>query len=254
MGTLVPTIGLVQVSLQARADRYMYIPLIGLAIAVSWSAVDVFGATRRGRCALLVAALAACAALATASYGQVQYWKDSLTLFERARAVTERNYFAHNGIGFAHLESTSPDRLERAEAHFREATRIEPRWALPHRGLAIALVEQDDLVGAIAELRAFLDIEPNDQSAYESLGTVLARAERYTEALTVLERALELGGDSALLRARLGTAAARAGRFPEARTHLTEALRQRPDWSQIATQLAELSAVEGPLNDAASKN
>ncbi len=199
LGTLVPTIGLVQVSLQARADRYMYIPLIGLAIAVGWGAVDALGRWRAGRLALPALACAVVGALAIASHRQVGTWRNTLALFERAAAVTRDNYFAEHGIAAVHLEA---GRYAEAERHFLRAVQLEPRWLPPHRGLAEARYRQGDREGAVSALREALRFWPDEPEVHRELGALLLETGREAEARHHLARALAGPGPPPALRAR----------------------------------------------------
>ena len=108
LGMLVPTIGLVQVGSQAHADRYMYLPLAGLAIALAWGAPDLCAARARRRVALAGAALLVVALLAVATRLQLRHWHDSVALFEHALAVTEDNHIAHAQLGAAYAEQRTP--------------------------------------------------------------------------------------------------------------------------------------------------
>ena len=251
IATLIPTLGLVQVGLQARADRYMYIPLIGIALAVAWGAAAL---ARNRLWSQRIAAgvgAAACIALALTASRQVDHWRNTLALFEHATAVTAGNYYAHNGIAGEHLEA---GRLDAAETHYREALRAAPDWAEPHLGLANVLVTRRDLAGAVAEYRAALDIYPDHPVAHLQLGIVQLERGQATRALVQLERAqtlartsVELDVESAELRASLGIALARTGNPSAAVPHLEAAVRRRPDFSVARAELAWVLATSGDL-------
>ena len=237
LGTLVPVLGLIQVSLQAHADRYVYIPLTGLSIAVTWGAVDLFGRSRAGRAALVLAAVAACLAMGIVSYHQVGYWRDSRSLFERAAAVTGDNYFAQNGIATVYYEQ---GQLDLAREHYREAIRLEPRWPLPHLGLAQVFIAAGQRLRAIETYRTLLETNPSYPIAHERLAVQLALEERFAEATDHFLRAVSLGLDTAEVHARLGTSAARSGQTELARKHLDLALLRRPGWSSVASERSRL--------------
>jgi hypothetical protein len=126
LGMLVPVAGIVHVGMQARADRYMYLPQIGLTIAFSWAAVDAFAARQHGRSALAAVAAVTLIALAAVSHQQVGHWRDSIALFTRAVAVTEENHLAQYNLGTALGQA---GRIEEAEAHRAEALEIMKRAA-----------------------------------------------------------------------------------------------------------------------------
>lgn len=139
LGTLVPVIGLVQVGAQAMADRYTYIPLVGLFLIVGW-AVPADAAQRHAwRWTLTVFAGAILAACAGLSRIQVGYWRDSETLFRRALRVTRDNWLAHNNLGVALKEAGRPREEEMEQ--YRQAIRLRPDYAEAHYNLGVALWE-----------------------------------------------------------------------------------------------------------------
>jgi tetratricopeptide (TPR) repeat protein len=140
--TLVPVIGIVQVGVQAHADRYMYLPLQGLAIAVAWGAVDLVGGSPLRRRALAAAAGVLIAVLAVAAHRQVATWRDSLTLFGRAVALDPQNLVAQHRLAVA---LRAADRLDEAQQHYQEILRREPRWALAWLELGGLVEERGDL-------------------------------------------------------------------------------------------------------------
>lgn len=237
LGALVPMIGIVQVSLQARADRYMYLPVVGLSIAVAWGAVDLFGGSRRRHAALACIGGIACAALAVGAHQQVGFWRNSEALFEHALSATTDNYFAHNGIATVHLESRQ---FDLAEPHYREAIRLEPRWPLPHLGLARTLEATGRLEAALEVFAGLLQVDPQNADAHVGAGGLLARADRFEEALEHYDAALALGRDTAEVRAYAGRCAARLGRVDAALVHLDAALAHRPGWTAVELERRNL--------------
>jgi protein O-mannosyl-transferase len=173
--SLVPVIGLVQVGLQARADRYSYVPLIGIFIIVAYGAPEVLlGSGKENparRRAFSVCAAAALAAFGIASYRQTGYWKDSVSLYSHALTAVEDNWFAHNGMGMilrqeAQSLADSGDtqlalgKYRKALWHFREVIRILPQYADAHNSLATCLTALGDHEEALAELRKTISLEP----------------------------------------------------------------------------------------------
>ena len=165
VGTLVPVIGLVQVGEQAMADRYTYVPLIGLFIMIAWGIPDVLGrgdaeTRRRGdvavpaegfrdRVVLPAVAAAVIGAFMVCSWIQVGYWQDDLSLFRHATEVTKDNYIAHANVGTA---LASRGRTEQASEEFREAIRIQPDAPKPHYNLAVMLYQMGEYSEAWKEL------------------------------------------------------------------------------------------------------
>jgi len=154
LGMLVPMIGLIQVGEQARADRYMYLPLIGLSIAIAWGAHGVVRG-RNGLRLLAAIGIVAVAALSARSWDQVGKWRDSRTLFEHAISVTDGNYSAHIGLG----DMLRFDRLyAEAAVQYAIAADISPRWARAHLSHARAMAAMGDLDGAVASFERALGL------------------------------------------------------------------------------------------------
>ncbi len=275
LGSLVPVIGLVQVGMQARADRYSYLPLIGISLAVAFGARDLLAARRRTAAVLGGAAVAALAAVA---HAQVDTWRDGLSLFERAAAVTRDNFFAHHGLGAEYLER---GRLALARAHYAEAARIQPGWGAAHVGLADVLAEEGRLEEAILRYRRGLALAPDDARGHANLGWALVEAGRTGPGLAHYRRALELSppGRHARIHARmgnaflerneprravrhfrsalasdpgfdtarggLGVALLRIGRLDEARPEIEAALRADPQNPDLHVAAAQLAAQRG---------
>jgi tetratricopeptide (TPR) repeat protein len=191
--TLLPVIGLVQVGLQAHADRYTYLPLVGIFVAGVWGVSEPLARSPALRRALVPLALAASAACLVLTRLQTATWRDSTTLFERAVAVTEDNYVAHNHLGLALM---GQGRLAEARAHFEEAVRIQPRYPDARNNLAGVLLNQGHLEPAIAELRQLVEYAPHDAAAHRSLAALLRKAGRTDEAAAAVREAerIESGG------------------------------------------------------------
>ena len=161
--TLAPVVGIVQVGWQARADRYTYIPLIGIFLGVVWAVSDRFA----DRPALLSSmASAAIVMLGIGAFVQAGYWRDSETLFRHALAVTVDNAVAHNDLGTALLRRQL---LSQAQEHFAAAVRIDPAFAEAHSNLGVALGRQGRIDEAILEFRRALDLEPDYPDARRNL-------------------------------------------------------------------------------------
>jgi tetratricopeptide (TPR) repeat protein len=219
LGMPVPTIGLVQVGSQALADRYMYLPLAGLALALTWGAADLVGTRGPRGAALAAAGVLVIGLLAGATRTQLQYWRDSFSLFSHALEVTERNHIAHAFLGAAYAE-----RGQTAETirHYREAVRIRPEFRTAANNLAWLLATARDpslrdpvLAVSLAESAA-APPAPANPAVLDTLAAAYAAAGRYGEAARVAEQALlqaEAAGPAALaaqIRERL--ALYRAGR------------------------------------------
>jgi len=195
LGTLVPVIGIVQVGSQAMADRYTYLPLIGLGIAVAWGASDACARLPGRRLVLPVVACAVIAALATTASIQVRHWRDSTSLFQHALAVTRRNHVAHSYLGAALLE-----RGQTADAifHYREALRLRPDLLTVTNNLAWLLAtgrderHRDPGAAVVIAERAVRLTERRDPAVLDTLAAAYASAQRFDEAARSMRRAIEI--------------------------------------------------------------
>jgi len=237
LGTLVPVIGLVQVGGQPRADRYTYLPTIGLAIAAVWGMASLARSRplRRAACA---AAAAALVALSAATAAQLTYWRDGASLLGRTLELDPANTVARNNLGLLLLGQR---RWAEAEAQFREAVRADPREALPRHNLGLALKARGRHEEAVAEFKAALraPLSPARASTvHSSLADALLRLDRRQEAAAHAGRALALvpGNDSAAFT--LGTSLLMDDRLAEAVEPLAQAARGLPAHAAAHTNLA----------------
>ncbi|HEY8153599.1 MAG TPA: tetratricopeptide repeat protein [Myxococcota bacterium] len=249
VGMLVPVIGLVQVGMQARADRYLYLPLIGLSIAVAWGVPDLLGQGRGVRRLLPAAACGAIAALAGAAWLQVAVWRDTITLFEHTLAVTRDNFVAHHALATSY---TRLGRLPEARAHFEEAVLLKPSWAAAQVELAALLDRLGEPEGAIAHYQQALREKPEHAAAQGNLGLLLFHAGRPADAIPHLEKALSLregdpGGDRtwAQIAYALGFALLQTGRVADAAPRLEQALAGGADTAAVHQALAVVSLAAG---------
>jgi Flp pilus assembly protein TadD len=234
LGTLAPVIGMIQVGHQSRADRYTYVPLIGISIMAAWAAAEAFEKWPRARQVLAGVAIVSCAWWALVTWLQIPYWKDSAALYTRAIAVTEGNYLAHLNLGvdmaaeghypeaarelFTSIEE-NPDqpharnslggvlftmgRRDEALEQFTQAIRLEPGNAEAHGNFGNALVEVGRIDDAIRELNTALKLNPGMATAYYGLGRVLVMQGRAQDAVTYFNEALRINPGFAAARAEL---------------------------------------------------
>jgi tetratricopeptide (TPR) repeat protein len=222
---LAPVIGLVQVGQAAMADRYTYLPLIGLTVMVAWGAREAVASRRvlsrvvAGLGAVVVVALAALTA------DQVRTWRSSVTLFEHALRVTERNHVAHTNLGLA---LAGEGRLDEATAHLLAALRIAPGSPIANGLLAEARVRQGRLDDARRHFNAALRAEPEKLRWLAGLAAVMLDQEQYRRAESKYREALRIHPESAQLHAGLGLALLNRDRVDEAIASLEEARRLEP--------------------------
>jgi protein O-mannosyl-transferase len=187
LGTMLPVIGLIQVGEQAMADRYTYIPLIGPAIALIWAGSDLLGSKLRKFGVSL--ALAWFTILTLLSARQVQYWRDSITLFERTLAVTSANPLAHFGLGIALAAAGEP---AKASEQYRAALAIDPAYDKARYNLSLSLIQRKQWQEAETELRVIIAANPNHVIAQINLASVLGKLGRSEEGIPHLEAALRI--------------------------------------------------------------
>jgi tetratricopeptide (TPR) repeat protein len=189
LGTLVPVIGLVQVGSQASADRYTYVPLIGIFVALVWWVGEVLTQLRCKPALAGVAGALVLAPLSIVSATQVGYWRDNTTLFRRALAVTERNWLAWNSLGNEQLEHGD---LDRALASFEEALRILPGYADAAYNSGLVHLQRLDRERACALFSKAVALDPQHLDAWNGLGVAQMNLGRYGEALQSFDAALRI--------------------------------------------------------------
>jgi len=187
LGMLVPVIGLLQVGWQGHADRYTYLPQIGLYIAVTWAVIDLSRSWRFQQIALGIAAAVVLSALTWASRLQTFYWRDSETLFTHALAVTSNNDVALNNLGIICLDK---GRLDDAISKLQAAIDLRPENAPAHDNLAKALLRKGQVSEAMVHYRKFLELEPGNVEARNTLGTALIQQGHVREAIDQWQEAL----------------------------------------------------------------
>jgi tetratricopeptide (TPR) repeat protein len=246
LGTLVPVIGLVQVGMQSLADRYTYIPLIGIFIMLAWGGWELVSLWRMPAVVSAIGAalvLIACMALTRA---QLSYWQDSESLFQRMIAVTEGNYMAHYNLGNLYSRQ---DKLADAEQQYEAAVRAEPNYAEAQNNLGTVLLRQGRFDEAIAHHSAAIRIRP-EYLYYFNLANALAGAGRSAEAITDYRQALRLDPNSSAAHHNLGLVLQAEGKSEEAVTEFRAALRLQPDHESAEYNLANRLADAGRLDEA----
>lgn len=249
LGSLVPVIGLVQVGWQAHADRYTYLPLIGIFVTVVWGVADL-GKGRKSYCTLgRVAFVTVVLALAWTARAQVMTWRDSSTLWSHALEVTSNNAVAHTGAGDAF---TSAGQHELALRHYAEAFRISPQTSRYRQTYAaslsrhgLALLDGGRRAEGMRALVEAIRLDPALAVARTNLATALADAGRLAEALTHFEEVLRLesASVSATTLNNLGTVLAQLGRFEEAESRFREAVSRDPAFAQARENLERVRAI-----------
>ncbi len=236
---LVPVIGLLQFGVFTRADRFTYLPQIGVYVALAWGAADVCRSWSYRRSVCGIASALVLTVLMGCAWRQVSFWRDSETLWTHTLACTSRNKLAHNNLGNFLADR---ERLAEAVAHYRQALAIDPRYVDAHFNLGAALFSQGQYDEAIAQYRQALKIQPDFVLAHNNLGEVLARQGRLDEALAQYRKALEIQPDFVLALNNLGEVLARRGRPDEAISQYHKVLKILPDYVETLKNLAWLLA------------
>ncbi|HTX34632.1 MAG TPA: tetratricopeptide repeat protein [Bryobacteraceae bacterium] len=242
LGMLVPVIGLVQVGVQAMADRYTYVPLVGLSLALVWLAADLVEPHPALRTAAAATAVAALVALAGAAYRQTAYWKDSRTLFEHTLAVTRNNHLIQNNLGV--IVARDGDSA-RAVALYRAALATAPDYAEARANLGHELVKSGHLDEALPNLQKAVQLNPKLAVAHGDLGLLLAARGRYEEARGEIERSLSLAPDDAENQSNLCYVLTHLGHAEEAIPHCQAALRINPGLANARLNLDNATAALG---------
>jgi len=249
LGTLVPVIGLVQVGAQAIADRYTYVPLIGLFIMIAWGAFDLVKGWRHRQVGLTLSAGLLLFGFTTCTWLQVHHWKNSTTLFQHALRLNSQNYLAHNNLGAALLKQ---GKIEEGVLHYTRALEINPNYWLAHSNLGGYLVGQGDVEQAMRHCSEAVRLKPDSPEAHNNLGLALVLQGRIEEAITHYSEALRLKPDSPEAHNNLGLALVLQGRIEEAITHYSEALRLKPEHADAHRNLGLALAQQGRLEEAMS--
>jgi Flp pilus assembly protein TadD len=247
LGTLVPVIGLVQTGNHSMADRYTYIPLIGLFIMVAWGVPEFVGRYRYRTVILAVAASSMLSLLIILTWSQLRIWRNTISLFEHAVSVTDNNYTAHTNLGYAFAKQGND---KKSLAHFVKAAETKPYFAKAHSNLGNALARQGREEEAVAQFYQALQINPKLPGVHNNLGNVLEGQGKLQEALSHYSIALKLEPQLAEAHFNLGAFWALQGRNEEAISHFARALELKPTFAEAHNSLGVVLARRGKLHEA----
>jgi tetratricopeptide (TPR) repeat protein len=247
LGTLVPVIGLVQVGLQGMADRFTYVPLIGLFIMIAWGVPDILAGWRYRKASLAISASLLLSIFMVVTSLQIRKWQDDITLFKHTLKVTNHNYLIHYNLGSALFRR---GKNQEAIASYTEALRINPNYVEAHNNLGIALVQQGKIQEAIASYTEALRIDPNFVKAHNNLGIALAQQGKTQEAIASYTEALRIDPDYAEAHNNLGYVLFPQGKNQEAIAHFTEALRINPNFARAHINLGNALSQQGKVQEA----
>jgi tetratricopeptide (TPR) repeat protein len=250
VGTLVPVIQLVQSGEQAMADRFTYVPSLGVMILVTWGAYEL---TRRWRYQVMVLSVAGCATIVLCfglTRQQLGYWKDSETLFRHALEVTENNYFTRDGLGKA---LSLKGQTDEAISQFEEAIRLKPDFVEAHYNLGTAFLKNEQIDEAISQFHEVIRLKPNFTEAHYVLGTALGRKGQTDEAISQFQEAIRLKPDFVEAHYNLGTAFLKKGQTDEAISQFQEAIRLKSDFVEAHYNLATAFLKKDQIDEAISQ-
>lgn len=247
LGTLVPVIGIIQVGGQGMADRYTYVPLIGVFIAVVWLAADWAGRREPRRIAVAVVAVAVLVACTGATRAQISYWATGERMLEHALAVTHDNYRVDITLAAGLLEH---GKVAEARKHLDLAMRLAPDEPLVHVYLGMAAAREGRLEETARCYHEALRLRPGDSEVLDKLGRVYVRLGRYDEAFARFEEALQRNPDNGQANLDFGMALGARGRQAEAIERFREACRLLPGAFEPHADLA-LALVQAGRRDEA---
>jgi tetratricopeptide (TPR) repeat protein len=245
LGTLVPVIGLVQVGGQAMADRYTYLPSLGLLLLAVWGAHQSTRSCRYQALALSVAGAAAIVLCLGFTRRQIGYWKASETLFRHALEVTENNYLAHDNLGTALAEEGQTDE---AITQYRESIRVKPNDSLARNNLGTALLHKGQVDGAISQYQEAIRLQPGYADAHNNLGNAFLQEAQVDEAISQYQEAIRLQPAYADAHNNLGLALGKRGRTEEAIGEYQKALRIDPNNGEAHFRLGNALAKNGKID------
>ena len=256
---LVPVIGLIQVGSQGHADRYTYLPQIGLYVLLVWGITDIcravvsapnaLGARRNALQFRILGAVAGAViiALAWCAHIQAAYWRNGESLWRHALGVTSRNFFALDGLGHFLLNH---GRVDEAIDQFQAALKIEPDFARAQTNLMVALTRKGSTDETIARLQKLLEEYPNDAQVHYNLGNALLKKGDSQSAIAAYEKALSIQVRYPFAHYNLGMALDKNGRIDEAITHYQQAVKEDPHYAEAYSLLGNDLLRKARVDDA----
>jgi protein O-mannosyl-transferase len=280
LGALVPVLGIKQANLwPAMADRWAYVPFIGVFIIVAWGGFEFFCRYRLVKTGLLIS-VTIFSAMGMATHAQTKHWASNVTLFNHAIRVTDNNHVAHNFLGMSLLKQgnidaainnfqaalrINPDypetrnglatalyrkgRIEEALTHYTEAVRLKPYYPEAYNNLGIVLRDQGRPLEAVGHFLKAIDLQPDYSEAYTNLGLAYEMLGRPDEAVEAYNRALAINGNDYEAHHNIALILVRKGQIDEAIDRYNKALLCKPDSAEIHNNLAQALFLKGRLDE-----
>lgn len=247
LGTLVPVIGLVQTGNHGMADRFTYVPLIGLFMMIGWGFPEILGKYRFRTAVLTLLAVTALSASMMATWKQSRHWRNSITLFEHTINVSGDNGLAHNNLGMALARQ---QRLDEAMVHFLAALKINQKDVHVYNNLANTLAARGRFDQAIARYSEALRIRPDHASTHNNLAVTLEHLGRFEDAIGHYSEAVRLNPDFVEAHCNLGVVLMKIGKVQAAIDQHVTALELDPNYGKAHNNLGNAFAKIGKLDDA----
>ena len=237
IGTLVPVIGLVQVGAQAMADRYTYVPLVGIFIIMAWGISDILADWKYKAFGMRIMAVTFLLILAGITWQQIAYWKDSKTLFSHALEVTENNAIAHNNLGSVFGKK---GQLRKAREHYTKAIQLNSNYVSAIHNLGLVFFRMGNLNEAIDQYTEALRIDPGYEKAHYDMAVALQKKGRRGEAGRHYSEALKIDPEYAEAHINLGIILAENQKLTEAANHFIAALKIKNDMPRAYFNLGNI--------------
>ncbi len=239
IGTLVPVIGLVKVGSFAMADRYTYVPLIGLFIVIAWFVPELVARRTHKKILFVTSAIIYLSILMPVTYKQVRYWENSTALFTHTLNVTANNHIAHAKLGEALAEQ---NRTVEAIRHYSEALRIEPDYVHAHLNMGVAQASLGNSENAVYYYKKALQKKPNYAKAHNNLGNEMARQGNFEAAVYHYNEVLKINPNYAGAHYNLGKIAGNQGKIEDAIIYYKKTLQVNPNMTEALYNLSWITA------------
>jgi len=237
IGTLVPVIGLVQVGFLGYADRYMYIPLIGLFIMIAWQVPEIVQSWKHKTIVLSVSAAGFLSVFWVLTSFQIRQWENSIILFEHALKSTSNNFVAHNNLGASLAQNGNNDE---AIFHYRKALQIFPGFGDACKNLGLISYKQGNFQEAILHYQNAIAYDPNSAQSYYILGKMYFEINQIDNAIIHFAKALKIRPDYVEAMTNLAILLALIGKTDESLVLFKEAIRINPDFAEARIKMAQL--------------